>query len=358
MDSPSDYRFTRLDPNLRRTPSEPPKAETSTRLVEYLLFAVFGVLIVLAAVALYTAYSPAHRQVPNLVAEGMKQDRINILLIGIGGDTHVGGGKDLADSIILVTLKPSTRDVALISIPRDTWVRVGRFGRHRINLAHSLGNQSGYPGAGPGLLADTVGQALGQPIHAFARIDFEAFREIVDSLGGIQIDVPQRMHDELFNDTFEAGPQRMNGDRALRYARYRYIKGAEGDNFAREVRQQQVIDAIRVRLRQAGPNDVLKLVQTARALSRHTETNLTTSQMVWLYRNFRDTERANIHNVSLKPYMQYIRIRLPGEAGSAVRPWNDDWTLVRRIAANPFVDQPEPAVTASAQPKHARPVVQ
>lgn len=358
MASSSDYRFTRLDPRLRREPSQPPKPARSTRLVEYVLFAVFGVLIALAAVALYTAYSPAHQQVPNLVEEGIRGDRLNILLIGIGGDTHVGGGKDLADSIILVTLKPSTRDVALISIPRDTWVRMGRFGRHRINLAHALGNQSGYPGAGPGLLADTVQQALGQPVHAFARIDFQAFREIVDSLGGIEIVVPHRMHDELFNDTFEAGRQSMNGDRALRYARYRYIKGAEGDNFAREMRQQQVIDAIRVRLRQMGPNDVLKLVQTARALSRHTETNLTTAQMVWLYRNFRDTERDDIHNVSLKPYMQYIRVRLPGEAGSAVRPWNDDWTLVRRVAANPFSSQPRPAVTAQAQSKSDRPIVQ
>lgn len=357
MKIPDDTTRSRLDPKFRKALSEPPRPAKSTKLAEWLLFAVFGTLIVLGGFALYTSFSPSHRLVPNFVEEGLKQDRLNILLIGIGGDTHTGGGQDLADSIILLTLQPSTRQAALISIPRDMWVPMGRYGRHRINLAHATGNQSGYPGAGPGLLVDTVSGAFAQPVHAFARIDFAAFRDIVDSLGGIEIDVPTRIHDELFNDTFEKGPQKMNGDRALRYARYRFIKGTEGDNFARELRQQQVIDAIRARLREQGPADIIKLAQTARALSRNTETNLTTPQMVSLYRNFKDIDRSKIRNISLKPYMQYIRVRTPGEAGSAIRPWNDDWTLLQRIAANPFAPQPPP-VAATAQPlKSERPVV-
>lgn len=350
-------RFSRLDPEkFGRTPSEPPKAERSTRFVEYLLFAVFAVLIVLAGFALYTSYSPAHKQVPNLVDEGIKQDRINLLLIGVAGDTHIGGGKDLADTVILASLKPSTKQVALISVPRDLYVRMGRFGKHRINLAHSLGNSSGYPGRGPGLLADTVSGVFGQPIHAFAKIDFAAFKEIVDSLGGIEIDVPHRIYDELFRDGFEAGRQTMNGDRALRYARYRYIRDAtEGDNFGREMRQQQVIDAIRAKLQQQGPEDVLRLASTARALNKHTETNLSTNQLIWFYRTFRNTGKDKILKISLKPYMQYIRVRAIGEAGSAVQPWNEDYTLLQQIARDPFSGNvpPPPAkvaeTSASAQ---------
>lgn len=347
--APEKPRFSRLDPEkFSKSAGEEPKAETSTRLVEYVLFAIFGILIILAAIALYTSYSPKHRLVPNLVDEGIKNDRVNMLLIGIGGDTHIGGGKDLADTVIYASLKPSTREVALISIPRDLYVRVGRFGRHRINLAHSLGDESGYPGAGPGLLVDTIAEIFAQPIHAFARVDFAAFKEIVDSLGGIEVNVPTRMYDELFKDTFEAGPQTMNGDRALRYARYRYIQGPEGDNYAREVRQQQVIDAIRTKIQRQGANDVLRIVQTARALSRHSETNLTTSQIVWLYRTFKNTDRNAIRNVSLKPYMQYIYIRFPGEAGSAVQPWNNDFTLLRQIARDPFAaKQPVPPVNVA-----------
>jgi LCP family protein required for cell wall assembly len=347
MKSPdSNARPSRLDPKkFGRTPGAPPQAEKTTKLVEYILFAVFGLLLVLGGIALYSSYSPSYRQVPNLVDEGIKQDRVNILLIGVGGDTHIGGGKDLADSVIIVSLKPSTRQAALISVPRDLYLPVGRYGKHRINLAHSLGNTNGYPGLGAGLLTDTLSDVFGQPIHAFARVDFAAFREIIDSLGGIEINVPHRIHDELFNDSFEPGAQRMSGERALRYTRYRYIRGVEGegDNFGREVRQQQVIDAIRARLQQQGPQDVLKLASTARALSRHTETNLSTSQMLWLYRTFRSAGGDNIRKVSLKPYMQYIKIRFPpSEAGSAVQPWNGDYGPLKQIARDPFSTTPPP----------------
>ena len=354
MKSPdSNARPSRLDPEkFGRTPGEVPKAEKTTRFIEYVLFAVFGVALVLGAIALYSSYSPSFRQVPNLVDQGIKQDRVNILLIGVGGDTHIGGGKDLADSVIIVSLKPSTRQVALISVPRDLYLPVGRYGKHRINLAHSLGNTNGYPGLGAGLLADTLSEVFAQPIHAFARVDFAAFREIVDSLGGIEINVPHRIHDELFNDSFEPGLQKMSGERALRYTRYRYIKGVEGegDNFGREVRQQQVIDAIRARLQQQGPQDVLKLASTARALSKHTETNLSTSQMLWLYRTFRNASGDDIRKVSLKPYMQYIKIRFPpSEAGSAVQPWNGDYGPLRQIARDPFsAAPPPPAVKVAA----------
>ncbi|HEX7155194.1 MAG TPA: LCP family protein [Thermoanaerobaculia bacterium] len=340
MTSPRDpVRFSRLDPEkFGRLATEPPKPEKATRVVEIVLFGVFAVLIVLAGVALYTSYSPDYQQVPNLVDQGMKDDRINVLLIGVGGDTHPGGGKDLADALLLVSLKPSTRQVSMISIPRDLYVKVGRFGKHRLNLAHSIGNESGYPGAGPGLLTDTVKEVFNQPVHAFARVDFAAFREIVDSLGGIEINVPVKMYDELFKDTFEAGPQIMSGDRALRYARYRYIKGPQGDNYARELRQQQVVDAIRKKLQNQGPEDVIRLAGTARALSRHTDTNLTTTQMISLYRTFKTTDRAQIRNVSLKPFMQYIRVRTPGEAGSAVRPWNGDYAPLHNLARNVFAE--------------------
>jgi LCP family protein required for cell wall assembly len=342
-------RFSRLDPDkFGRRPGAEPKPEKATRYVEIVLFGVFAVLIVLAGIALYTSYSPDFQRVPNLVDAGMKADRINILLIGVGG-------KDLADAIMLVSLKPSTRQVAMISIPRDLYLRVGRFGKHRINLAHAIGNESGYPGAGPGLLTDTIAETFGQPVHAFARVDFAAFKEIVDSLGGIEVNVPVKMYDELFKDTFEAGPQIMNGDRALRYARYRYIKGPQGDNYARELRQQQVVDAIRKKVQTQGAEDILRIVGTARALSKHTDTNLTTAQMISLYRTFKTTDRSDIVSVSLKPYMQYIRVRTPGEAGSAVRPWNENFAPLQAVAKNPFATPQAPNVEMA---NDKRPTVQ
>src|SRR5437016_1313567 len=68
--------------------AEQPKPTGAESTIEYILFAVFGTLIILALVAIYTIYSPRHREVPNRIADGLKQDRVNILLFGIGGDNH------------------------------------------------------------------------------------------------------------------------------------------------------------------------------------------------------------------------------------------------------------------------------
>ena len=164
--APEKSRFSRLDPEkFSRPAGEEPKARTSTRLVEYLLFAVFGILIILAAIALYTSYSPKHRLVPNLVDDGIKKDRVNVLLIGIGGDTHIGGGKDLADTVIFASLKPSTQQVALISIPRDLYVET----------SVRTGRITGAYNDGPATLVQAVQEALALPIHHYVEIDFFGF---------------------------------------------------------------------------------------------------------------------------------------------------------------------------------------
>ena len=299
----------------------------------------------IGAIALYTIYSPARKHYPNRVAEGMKADRVNVLLIGIGGEAHiVKEGNDLADSIMLVSLKPSTKQVALISIPRDLYVRIGHFGTHRINAAHDIGNTANYPGDGPGLLADTVSQLTGQPIHAFVRIDFAAFEKIIDQLGGIDVYVHRPFYDYLFKDGFQAGWQHMNGDRALRYARYRYVRGAEGNNFARELRQQQVIGAIRDRIHNLKPQEALKLVAIATTVSKDTTTNLTTTQMLSLYQAFHTVPKGSIRHVSLAPLTEVFSVTDPKDPGEAVRPRSGNFTEIQAMARNVFSDM-KPIVT-------------
>lgn len=332
--------FSRLDPELsgRFKEQSVPLATRSHKVVEWTLFIGFGILVLISGLALYSVYSPKFKEVPNLVAEGVENDRINILLIGIGGDDHPGGGKDLADAILLVSLKPSTKQVAIVSVPRDLYVKIGRYGRHRLNRAHSIGNQSGYPGAGAALTMATVSEIFDQPIHGFVRLDFRAFEKVIDDLGGVEIHVKQGFYDYLFQDRFHAGKQVMNGDRALRYARYRYIIGDEGDNFAREVRQQQVIDAVRNKMKQQQPADVLRLLTAVRTVSNHTDTNLTTAQIVWMYRNFRDVGANQVKQVSLKPYTEVFELRSIADSGEAVRPKEGDYGQLRRMAANLFHD--------------------
>ncbi|HEX8152667.1 MAG TPA: LCP family protein [Thermoanaerobaculia bacterium] len=325
--------FSRLPPGFRREEPKPTKSQSA---LEYVLFALFAILIVLAGVAVWSQYDPEHKKVPNTLEAGFAQDRINIVFIGIGGDTHKGGGKDLADSIIFASFKPSTKQAAIISVPRDMWVKIGRYGTHRINQAHAIGNSSGYPGEGPGLLIDTLSELFNQPVHAFVRIDFAAFEKVIDDLGGVDIYCQRSFYDYLFRDGFTQGWHHLDGKRALSYARYRYVIGPEGDNFARELRQQQVIDALRDKLQKRGPQDAMRLIQAMSTLSSHTTTNLTTPQMVTLYRTFKDVKQSDVRNVSLKPFTEVFDVTRISDPGQAVRTKTGDYRELHQVAQTIF----------------------
>jgi anionic cell wall polymer biosynthesis LytR-Cps2A-Psr (LCP) family protein len=129
----------------------------------------------------------------------------------------------------------------------------------------------------------------------------------------------------------------MSGKRALRYARYRYVRAsAEGNNFARELRQQQVIEAIKEKIAKLPPREVLKLVNVARAVGNHTDTNLTAPQIAELYSLFRNTSRGDIRNVSLKKYMEVFMVRKPGDVGEAVRPFGNDYRTLHQLVDDVF----------------------
>jgi LCP family protein required for cell wall assembly len=350
MDQP---RHSRLSPDASgrfQLPSKdqpPPQPTRSQRGIEIFLFVVFGIALVLGGFAVWSSFSPEYRSVPSHVDDGLKNDRLNILVIGIGGDAHPGGGKDLADAVLLASLKPSTGEAAVISLPRDLWTKVGRYGTHRLNQAHALGERNGYPGGGPGLTADTVSQLLGQPVHAFVRVDFAAFEKVINSLGGIDVECTEPFYDYLFRDGFPRGVHHLDGKRALAYARYRYILGPQGDNFARELRQQQVIDAVRAKVRSRNPQDVARLLGAMSGLSQHTQTNLTTTQMVSLYRQFGSIDQRRIRHVSLKPLTEVFRVTRVADAGEAVRPRGNDYSALQRAARDVFTPQQRAGLSIS-----------
>src|SRR5690606_1750435 len=107
---------------------------------------------------------------------GEGDGRVNILLIGIGGDRHEGG--QLADTIMVASIDPFNNETALLSLPRDLRVAIPGQWSTKINAAHALGEESnfreqGYPNGGPGLLQKTVEEALGINIHYYVRVDFQ-----------------------------------------------------------------------------------------------------------------------------------------------------------------------------------------
>lgn len=182
--------------------------------------------------------------------KGEGDGRINILLIGIGGVGHPGG--TLADTIMVGSIDPVNKKLAMMSIPRDLRVPLPGGGSGKINSAHSIG-ESKEAGGGPQALMDTVSKVIDLPIHYYVRVDFAGFEKFIDALGGVTIDVPKALYDPFFPDaklegyepfSIKAGTQTLNGKVALKYARSRETTS----DFDRAARQQLILLAVRNKL--------------------------------------------------------------------------------------------------------------
>ncbi|HNS63540.1 MAG TPA: LCP family protein, partial [Anaerolineaceae bacterium] len=177
--------------------------------------------------------------------------RVTILLMGLDYRDWEAGEVPHTDSMILLTIDPMTSSAGMLSIPRDMWVNIPGYDYYKINQAYYFGELDQLPGGGPALAVKTVESFIGVPITYYAQIDFGAFVRVIDEIGGVKIDVPEKITIDPIGDspkvTLEPGRYTLNGELALAYARSR--KGS-GDDFARAERQQQVILAVRDRILQ------------------------------------------------------------------------------------------------------------
>lgn len=189
------------------------------------------------------------------------QDTVNFLLIG--SDRRSTTGSTRTDTMVVAILRPNEGQVSLISIPRDLWVSIpGGYENNRINTAYQVGVSTGYPGGGPALLKETIQYNLGIRIDHTAMVDFDGFRKIVDTLGGVDVPVScsytdWKLIDPSYNPeveanwylhTVEPGVIHMDGDLALWYARSRQ----KSSDFDRGRRQQEVIRALFTQALQTG----------------------------------------------------------------------------------------------------------
>ncbi len=217
-------------------------------------------------------------------------ERVNILLLGVDRRPQEQG-PPRTDTLLVVSIDPKTKDVSMLSIPRDLWVPIPGYNINaKINQVYSIGELRGYPGGGPALLKKTVSALIGYPIHYYAMVDFNGFRTLIDLIGGIEVCVPYTIHDEKFpTDDYgyetlhiEAGCQQMDGDLALKYVRTRH---ADSD-YARARRQQQVLLAVRDKVLQARmlPTLILRAPQILRNLSGSVETDMPLDKIIALAR--------------------------------------------------------------------------
>ena len=227
-------------------------------------------------------------------------ERINILLLGIDSRCDEEG-PTRTDSMMLISIDPVNQTTSALSIPRDTWVEIPIFGADRINRAHYFGEANEYPGGGPQLAMETVENFLGIHVDHFIGINFEAFRDFINLIDGIQIDVPEAVDDPTYPDEcygydpfrVSAGVQSMNGPIALQYARTRATAGGDID---RAARQQQVIFAVRQKLLDLGmiPKLILRAPQLWDSFERNVQTSLSQKEVIQLALLVQDIPAENI----------------------------------------------------------------
>ncbi len=252
---------------------------------------------------------------PSLL-KGEGDGRINILLLGRGGNGHEG--PDLTDTILVASIDPVHNDAALVSIPRDFWVKPsGGYSYTKINSVYANAKYAVQDGkkipnqaqaaeqAGEKAIQKTVEDTLGIPIHYNVVVDFEAFRKAIDTVGGVDINVKTQLYDPnvAWENNWNAliapvGQQHFAGKKALLYVRSRY--GSARGDFDRSERQREVMIALKEKVFSLGTfGNPLKVTQLIDAFGDHVQTNFTISEVMRLYSIAKQIPSASVTSVGL-----------------------------------------------------------
>ncbi|MDD4586806.1 MAG: LCP family protein [Heliobacteriaceae bacterium] len=200
-----------------------------------------------------------------------KNKRINILLLAL--DARPGEATGRTDTMILASIDRQENKAYLLSIPRDTRVHISGYGMDKINAAHMYGGVS--------LTQKTLTELLGIPVDYYIKTDFNGFREIVDTLGGVELLVDKNMYHNEGDPTdyinLKKGSQKLDGKQALQYVRFR---SDELGDISRTQRQQKFLQALAKQMLQV--NTVWKLPALVPQLAKAVDTNLGISDLVSL----------------------------------------------------------------------------
>lgn len=204
-------------------------------------------------------------------------DKFNILILGVDGRQGVN---DRTDTIILASLDGATNEAQLLSIPRDTRVKI-KGGWDKINAAYAYG--------GLELTQKTVADFLDVKIDRYAIVDFTSLVSLVDEVGGIEVDVPVRMYVPLEGIDLKVGLQHLNGEQVLAYSRFR---GTNEGDIGRAKRQQEIIQLL---LKKTVSSDNLtKIPKLVEIVKENVKTDMTAKEMIALARMAPDSLEKGI----------------------------------------------------------------
>lgn len=236
---------------------------------------------------------------PDLL-KNLPEGRTNVLILGTDKRPNDPDHFPRSDTIILVNVDTETHQARLLTLPRDLVVEVPGYGINKLNSGYLFGEYYGEPGGGQALAVETISQLFDVPIDYYVAINFNGFRKLVDTVGGIDVDVPYEIDDYsypsddegdpfgLLHVHFDEGWQHMDGKSALRYARTRH---ADND-FMRNRRQLQVILATRKAAMSL--NLIPTLPRLIRQLGGMVETNIPFEQQIAFAQFGYQIESSNI----------------------------------------------------------------
>ncbi len=297
---------------------------------------------------------------------GETKDRVNILIIGIGGAHHQGGS--LADTIILGAFRPSTKEAAMLSLPRDLSIPTERSGWIKINAVHAFA-EAKEPNSGGRVMAENLSQLLDLEIHYYAVVDFTGFEKIIDEFGGVEVEVERDLIDYRYpikgkeyvypiENRFETlkikkGLRQMDGELALKYARSRHALGIEGSDFARSRRQQKIITALKEKVFELNtflnPKRISALLD---AYQNHIRTNLTIGEIIRLAKLGREVEANSVINYTLSDGPSGLLYPKIINESYVLLPKNNDFSKIKKLWENIFynpekIEETEPAAQPS-----------
>ncbi|AZB44548.1 LytR family transcriptional regulator [Bacillus sp. FJAT-42376] len=221
----------------------------------------------------------------------LAKDPVSILIMGVE-DYSTGGKGGRSDTLIVMTLNPKDKTMKMLSIPRDTLVKVKGHGETKITHAYSYGGKE--------LTVQTVENFLDIPIDYYATVNFEAFKKVIDELDGVEVDVPFDFYEK--SDVtgkriyFKEGKQTLDGEEALAYARMRK-RDPRGD-FGRNDRQKEIITAI---IKKATtPQNIWKVDDIANRISENVETNLRISEAMGFQQSYSGFKTDQIDQLKIE----------------------------------------------------------
>jgi len=226
--------------------------------------------------------------VSNTMGDDMIKDElwnINVMIVGFGGQKHAGWF--LADSIMVASFNPKLKALTMISVPRDLYVynkRDNIIGKINALFARSVGGKKLQFNTWARVLSEKLEEIMGLKTPYYAMIDFEWFKNVIDTLGGIMVDVPEKLTDYTYpkNETqvmtvrFDTWLQLMSWERALQYARSRH----SSSDFSRSLRQQLIVEGVMNKLKENGLGNLNKLQKLYGDYTNMVTTNISLKEML------------------------------------------------------------------------------